>query len=181
MVDAILGTSTRKRNELAETDLKRKVEEQVMEQSRFFINPKHRRRDTKWVQSTEETDQIFLTYKVVEDVQESVYRLIYEEAIDKSCNETYRCFLTTQAAVTTTPTPRPGSRTRFGESNTFGNLRIDNSLTSFEGNFLRSHLRQTHKPSRKRKASALHSEQGGVSVDDDIVCDPTDRYNCSFP
>ena len=103
LVDALLGTSTnavgngigytRQRGRNEEPDVKRKVQDQVLEQSRFFINPKYRRRDIKWVQSTDETERIFLIHKISEDVRESVFRYIYEEAIDKSCNETYRCFL----------------------------------------------------------------------------------------
>lgn len=191
-VNAILGSTSTNEAEKAENHvkdkmkIKRKVQDQVLNQARFFIRPEHRRRGLKWVQSTEETDQIYLTYKIEADVEESVYRNVMNWEQIESCNETFRCFMTTQAASTTQATPLhiQSHATAFSKitpsekikprSSAFNNPRFKFVMTSFKRNFLRHQLGKLHKPS-KRKASALHTEQGGVPLDDGIVCDPDDR------
>ena len=187
LVDTILGTTSTNEADYTEKDmklkqLKRKAEDRVLDEAAFFIRPKHRRRGLKWIQSTVETDKVFLAHKIEADVEESLYIEMAErkgKIVDKSCNETYRCFMTTQATTMTTATSLSFTSTTYQPRalgtqggvppSAIGNPNIGKIMKAFKGSFLRHHLKKVHKPSNN------DYEQGGVPSYDDIVCDPSDR------
>ena len=210
--DAILGTTSTNETDYTEAGMginqwKEKVEKEegTLEEACFFIRPKHRRRGLKWIQSTVETDKVFLTHKITADVQESLFRAMggnKGNIDDKSCNETYRCFMTPQAmtsmttaiptaltslSFTSTPPPPPnqqlGGRPPPGsqDSPVIGNPHIGSLLKTFKGKFLSLHLEKLYTKLHKHRKHWKHwkqaalNKQGGVPRDENILCNPSDR------
>ena len=169
LVDAILGPASIEADR-ADKKIVGKYKDEFIDQSRFFIRPEHRRRGVKWIQTTKETDKLFLLYKMRDDIHETMYQVIGKHSgqiDDKSCNETFRCFMTTPV-MTTTATAMPVTITEKSTP------PENNMRETFLNTFLRNHLKKIYEPSKRK---ALQSEQGGFQVDSDIdlQCDPNQR------
>ena len=179
LMDAILGPASTNEAEVESSGEKivEEYKDEALDRARFFIRPQHRRRGVKWIQTTKETDRLFLMYKMRDDIQETMFRVMKKKSgqqmDDKSCNETFRCFMTTPS-MTTMTTAMPGVTTTKSPQNVPKSTPPKNKVETFLNTFLRDHLKEFYKHS---KGQALHNEQGGVQVDrdDDIQCDPNQR------
>ena len=110
LMDLILDTTSTNEAEIEGEEIKYgEYRNEALDQMRFFIHPQHRRHSLKWVQSTKETDILFLAYKMTDDLHEIMYRAIYPDIPmgknygqkdEKSFNETFRCFMTTPSMTT---------------------------------------------------------------------------------
>ena len=195
LMEAILGTTSTNANE-AEVEGERipgeiKYRDEALNRIRFFIRPQFRRRSLKWTQSTKETDILFLAHLITNDLHETMYRVIYPDIptgkpdgrLDgKSCNETFRCFMTTPT-MTTMTTSLPVAPISLSKTSTispqFDQLKPpnttppENKIETFLNTFLSDHLKRLFKPSKRK---VLQREQSGDQADNDIECDPNERW-----
>ena len=111
LMDTLRGTNSTKKARIEEQKMKAKTREYI----RFFIYPKHRRRGLKWVQTTTDTEEVFLAHTVVKNLHESMHNVREKEKKEKRpCDATYSCSWTTHAtteASTTTAGTQPPATT----------------------------------------------------------------------
>ena len=165
-------------NALRDTD-KAKIEVQKMrnqtcEYIRFFVNPKYKR-SLKWVQTTTDTENIFLAHTTARYLQESIHHVKKKGKKEKRpCDATHSCswttHATTEASTTTAETPPPGTTTLWPP------LIEDRKEREFVNSFLSRELEQLtwnpNKPSNKKKAmNSDYSEETATR----LVCKPKNR------
>ena len=151
-----------------------KMRNQTCEYIRFFVNPKYKR-SLKWVQTTTDTENIFLAHTTARYLQESIHHVKKKGKKEKRpCDATHSCswttHATTEASTTTAETPPPGTTTLWPP------LIEDRKEREFVNSFLSRELEQLtwnpNKPSNKKKAmNSDYSEETATR----LVCKPKNR------
>ena len=103
LIDAVRGTSSNNENEARREE--QKMRNNTRDYMRLFIDPKYKRRGVKWVQTTTETEEVFLTHTFVQNIHESMHNVREKEKKDRGpCAMTHSCSWTTHAEASTTTT-----------------------------------------------------------------------------
>ena len=86
---------------------------------RFFINPKHRRNRLKWVQTTKETEKVFLAHTFTNNLQESIHNMREKVRLKGLKKEKKPCEALYSCSWTALPNPKQASTTTAGTTMTF--------------------------------------------------------------
>ena len=157
-------------------DEEQKIRNITREYIRFFVNPDHKRPGLKWVQTTEDTEDVFLVHTVAKYLQDSIEQVKRRGKKEKRpCDATHTCSWTTHSQPipthSTTEASTTTAATTFNPAQLWEPLIKDPQERKFVNSFINRELGQRTWTPKKKALNSDYSEDW----DSRLECKPKNR------